>query len=144
MGPVHGLPHPCLIGEQIGLSEDKAKMKEGRKLILRFCKPQPKSHNVSRWTKQNDPEGWEKFCQYGIRDTESMRELWMLCEPYDSMSDLEWQHWQDTQLMNERGMPIDPALVTKAIKMTSLRKGELKQDMIELTGLENPNYSGWR
>jgi len=127
------------IGEQIGLADDKLKIKEGRKLILHFCKPQPPSHNVPRWTKENDPEGWEKFKAYGIRDTESMREMWMLLEPYDSISEKEWHYWQLTQEMNERGMPVDPALVDRAIDMSTQRKSEIKKDLIKLTGLANPN-----
>jgi len=127
------------IGKQVGIGADKAKLTSGKKLILRFCKPQPKNHLTRRWTKANDPEKWQEFAQYAIRDTETMRELWMILIPYDSMSEYEWDAWRMTQEMNERGMPVDPMLVDQAIKMVADRKAELKADMMELTGLDNPN-----
>lgn len=127
------------IGNQVGLGEEKAKLTAGKKLIQRFCKPTPKTHNVRRWTRDNDPEQWHQFAEYAIRDTESMRELWMLLIGYNSMPEAEWNAWRMTQEMNERGMPVDPSLVKTAIKMASLRKSDLKRQMIELTGLDNPN-----
>ena len=127
------------MGEQMGLPDDKTKLKEGRKLLLRFCKLQPKSHNVSRWTKENSPEEWQQFSDYAIRDTEAMREQWMVLAPYDPVSDWWWEAWRMTQEMNERGMPVDPQLVDQAIEMAALRKNEIKAQMIKLTGLDNPN-----
>ena len=127
------------IGDQIGLGEDKTKIKEGRKLILKFCKPKPKNHHTTRWTRETAPEDWQKFKEYAIRDTESMRELWMKISPVASMSDFEWDAWRMTQEMNERGMPIDPMLVARAIDMVSKRKNVIKSQMIAITGLDNPN-----
>ena len=130
------------IGDQLGLTEDKAKMKDGKKLILRFCKPQPKNHKTVRWTRELDPENWQRFAEYAIRDIESMRQIWMLMKDYNSMSEFEWEAWRMTQEMNERGMPVDPMLVNRAIDMTTDRKKELKDKMVELTQwLENPNSS---
>lgn len=37
------------------------KMVEGRRLILKFSKPQPPSRKVLRWTKDNAPEDWDLF-----------------------------------------------------------------------------------
>lgn len=127
------------IQKQLGIEEEKAKIAEGRKLIQRFSKPQPKNHNVRRWTKDNDIDGWLRFAQYAVRDTESMRDMWNAMAQYGSMSDYEWQAWRDTCRMNDMGMPIDTTLVTNAIEMTSIRKNELKNEMIKLTSLPNPN-----
>lgn len=127
------------IQDAIGFSEDVSKIKEGKKLILKFCKPTPKSHKVRRWTRENAPDEWSRFADYAIRDTESMRAMWLWLMKYSPMSEYEWGAWRDTWRMNARGMPIDMGLVEQAIKMAALRKGELKQRLIELTGLENPN-----
>lgn len=125
--------------EAMGFSEDVAKLKEGNKLIKRFCMPQPKNHKTRRWTGESDPENWQKFIDYGVRDVESMRMMWSVLEPYQSMSTLEWDYWRITQAMNDRGIPIDIDLVETAKQMVTHRKHALRGELIELTGLDNPN-----
>lgn len=127
------------IGEQIGVSEDKAKLKEGKKLIHRFCKPQPSNHKVRLRTRETDPIDWERFRQYALRDTESLREQWNILTVHNSMSDKEWHYWRLTMEMNERGIPVDRDLVHTALKLVAERKRQIKNELIELTGLENPN-----
>lgn len=126
------------IQDALGFAEDLAKIKEGKTLIRRFSMPQPKNHKVRRWTRENDPEGWQKFGDYAIRDTASMRDMWRMLEGYRSMSEFEWDVWRSTNEMNDRGIPIDPTLVDNAIDMVDQSKDILKGQMLSITGLENP------
>jgi len=125
--------------EAMGFSDDVAKIKAGGKLIRRFCMPQPKNHNVRRWTRETSPGRWQQFIDYGVRDVESMRMMWRQLEYYNSMSEYEWDAWRLTSAMNDRGIPVDINLVETAIHMVSERKKEIMHQMIALTGLKNPN-----
>ncbi|RLA01894.1 MAG: hypothetical protein DRQ47_07495 [Gammaproteobacteria bacterium] len=127
------------IQEAMGFNEDFAKLKDGKKLIQIFSKLQPKRNKVSRWTRENRPEDWQRFIDYGVRDTESMREMWNILMEYESMSPFEWEMWAQTQEMNERGIPIDMDLVDTAINLVSRRKAQIIGGMKLLTGLDNPN-----
>jgi len=61
------------VGQQVGLPEDKQKLKTGNKLIGKFCKYQPANQKVARWTPKTAPELWADFKAYGIQDVETER-----------------------------------------------------------------------
>lgn len=72
----HGLPGALeKLGPLFGLTEDQAKMKEGRDLMLLFCKPRPKNHKVRWATAQTHPEERAKYLKYCERDVTAMRML---------------------------------------------------------------------
>jgi DNA polymerase len=121
----------------IGINKDP----RGRALINRFSKPQPASHNVRRWTRENDPEGWAEFMEYCKRDVETERELWKRCEPYH-FPEIEWERYALDQKINDRGVPVDRAFIDAAIEISATEKESLKDQMRELampTALHNPN-----
>ncbi len=126
------------IGKQLGLPQEKQKLEEGRKLVLKFCKPAPKNHNVERYTKQNSPEEWKRFCQYNSQDVVAEREIMMLLKPYP-MTEEEWQTYWVDQRINDTGFPVDLHLVDQAIKVYHAEKKRLAVALGNHTGLSNPN-----
>lgn len=59
------------LSEVLGLPQDKAKDKGGRRLVLKFSKPTKKG---IRYTRETDSEDWAKFVNYCRLDVEAMRE----------------------------------------------------------------------
>lgn len=120
----------CLPGHQ--------KDPRGKKLINRFSKLQPKNQIVERWTRRNDPKGWEEFKEYCRKDVQEEKALLAYLEdyPYDQN---EHEMYVLDQIINDRGVPVDPILIESAIEIDRVEKGILTQELKELTGLQNPN-----
>lgn len=135
------------VQNQIGMRPDKLKLKEGRALILRFCKPQPKNHKVPRWTWQNDPAGWAKFVEYCRQDVVAETELNLWLSRYTPMSEMEWEIWELDQKINHRGVPIDVDYAEGALDLHKQVKHRIKEGLKAETGLSNPLSSaqmkGW-
>ena len=122
-------------GEALGLPSDKAKMKEGNALIRWFCVPtkagyfrDPKEH----------PDRWKTFRDYCVRDVEAERTIYNMLKRW-TPDDTERRFWNLDQRINERGVNTDPVLVRNAIAMDARYKGELAEQAVALSGLENPN-----
>ena len=126
------------VGTILGLSQDKAKMTEGKKLIQRFCKPQPKNHKVRRWDWLNDPEQWETFCEYNRQDVTAQRIIRRTLRKWD-MPEHEWALWHLDQKINDRGLPVDTQLVNNALRMSDANRQDLLKKARTLTGIDNPN-----
>jgi DNA polymerase len=114
------------------------KDKRGKQLIDRFSKRQPASRKVSRWTKENDPEGYKEFKEYCIQDVKVEHALSDALEKYPYHERENLFYWID-QVINDAGVPIDTKLVDRAISFAKIEKEKLLTQMKELTGLENPN-----
>lgn len=109
------------LGEVFGLREDQTKMKEGRSLIHMFCKPV----KGERKTAQDYPEQWKKFCQYAVRDVESMRVIHKKLPTWNypgskffktgERSD-EYNYWLIDLEINDRGLQIDTDLCVAAMQ----------------------------
>ncbi|QGF21034.1 DNA polymerase [Pectobacterium phage MA12] len=128
------------IGRNVGLSEDKQKMADGKKLIRLFCIPQkPTKNNPHIWRDAlTDPDLWEIFCRYNIRDTDTEKAIKRRLIKYPvPMS--EWALYALDQQINDRGVPIDMDFVQNAIWMAAHRKKELIAELKRITGLANPN-----
>lgn len=128
------------IGAQMGLSGDRAKDAEGRRLIMQFCKPQRITKNQPhRWRDSStDPIDWEKFCGYNCQDIVAEGNIDRLLSQFP-VPDSEWELYAIDQLINDRGIPMDMEFVHNAIWMAAQRKRELVAEMKEMTGLANPN-----
>jgi DNA polymerase len=130
----------------LGISEDEAKIKDGRRLIKLFCEPADPGGKMTLfgvtepffldWTRR--PDDWELFKNYVKHDILSMRsvlrKLWNFRLP-----DGEMENWRMDQRINERGMPVDMTMVESAVKLTERAKAELGQRFKALTELQNPN-----
>jgi DNA polymerase len=126
----------------MGYPEDRAKMRDGRALVLRFTKMQKgkgKGCNLHRITEREDPEGWERFRRYAIRDVEAMRDLikdlphWV----YPDMPQ-ELALWHLDQRINDRGLPMDLDLAKRAGGLVEAHGVELN-----LRALSTINPRSW-
>ncbi len=133
-------------GEVLGLKEDEAKIKDGKRLIHKFCEPfsmggeetlfgitQPEFHDHV-----SDPEDWEKFRQYCMRDVETERTLLKMMSKLP-LPEIEQRGWVLDQKINDAGMPVNVQFVDNALFLAQKSKDELNVILKEKTKLENPN-----
>lgn len=128
------------VGEQVGLPPWMQKLKDGKRLINLFSKPQKITKtNPHRWRNwKTDREDWERFCTYNIGDVPPEMEIKRRLINYP-VGPLEWRLYEIDQKINDRGKPVDMKFVEAAIEMAAERKRELHAELCELTGLDNPN-----
>jgi DNA polymerase len=130
------------VGMRLNLPQDKQKMGVGRSLIRKFCCPhKPTKHDKREWiTHADEPEAWQQFKDYCIRDVETERTIRnKLLKVVGDLPDSEWAAWALDQRINDRGIGVDMTLVRAAMSMDAERKQELTERAIILTGLVNPN-----
>ena len=121
--------------EALKLPQDKAKDREGRALIRKFC-------NLNRQGVFNPPESdvdaWEKFKSYCAQDVVAERELYHLLKPWTPSGKERSIRCLDARI-NERGVRVDRTLAAHASEMDERFKAELTEKAIALTGLDNPS-----
>lgn len=127
------------VGEQIGLSIDKQKLDDGKRLIRKFCVPQRMSKNQPfEWRNWiTDPEDWELFCEYNRQDVVAEEAEVHRLIKYP-IKDFQWDNYHLDQIINDRGIPVDPEFVRNVIWMSEKRKAELIAGMKKITGIDNP------
>lgn len=137
-----GLPNSLgEVGKVLGLAEDKQKMSSGWALIRYFCMPcKPTKINGGRtWNQpQHDPAKWALFKDYCKRDVETEREVDHKLARFPVPA-AEHKLWVLDQLMNARGMEVDPTLVANAIDCDNAAKARLTAEAVAITGLDNPS-----
>lgn len=115
----HGLPGGLdLLCQIYKLPEDKAKLKDGRKLVHLFCKPKP---DGSRNTSKTHPKEWAQFVKYAGMDIVSMRELDKKLPTWNDTND-ERTLWYLDQIINDRGFIVDTSLAECAVRAVSGEK----------------------
>ena len=136
LGMTLGLPAGLdALGKVLGLSEDKAKMAIGKKLIQKFCKPDRKGNRVMP---ADAPDDWKTFIEYNRRDVETERTLRKMMWKY-LPSDEERALWALDQKINDHGVHIDRKLAENAIALDTEYRDEVMAEARELTGLKNPS-----
>ena len=142
MASYAGLPRSLAqVGAALNLSEDEAKMKEGKALITYFCKPcKPTKVNKGRTRNRPEdaPDKWETFKAYNVRDVETERTIRHRLARY-TPPEQEWRYWWMDQRINDTGVPVDMEFVRAAISMADEQTAVLMQEAKEISGLENPN-----
>lgn len=131
----HALPGSLAdLCEIFKLPVDKAKDKDGSRLIQKFCIPKYKD-GIRNWRmkREDAPEDWERFIEYCRLDVVSMREVYKRF-PGFNQTQLEKQ-WQllDAKI-NRRGMCVDLDLVKAAIELADKSKDEIDSAVAEKTG----------
>lgn len=129
------------IGKALGLNADKKKLAAGKALIRYFCMPcNPTKSNGGRTRNlpHHEPEKWELFKEYCIRDVVAEREIkdklnWVM------FPESEQQLWEIDTALNARGVHIDKELVEGAINLHDSVVEELMLKAKEITNLDNPN-----
>lgn len=126
-------------GAVLGL--EKQKLAEGKDLIRYFCvpcKPTKANGGRTRNLPGHDPEKWERFKRYNLRDVETEMQIQKRLSSFP-VSDAVWEEYQIDQQINDRGIGVDMELVRQAIAMDTRSREQLTAAMRELTELENPN-----
>lgn len=135
-----GLPRSLeSVGAVLGL--EKQKLTEGKDLIRYFCVPcRPTKANGGRTRNlpEHDPEKWERFKAYNLRDVETEMQIQERLSKFP-VPDFIWEEYQLDQEINDRGIGVDMELVRQAIAMDARSREWLTASMQELTELENPN-----
>lgn len=133
----HGLPGGLDdLCEIYKLGSDKAKIKDGRRLIQLFCKPRPKNSKLRRATKETHPEDWQRFIQYAMNDIEAMRELEKKMPRWNYPSEPELSLWHLDQVINDRGFLIDRGMGEAVIRAVDRAKKNLAKEVEKSTGGE--------
>lgn len=135
---LHSLPGGLgLLCDILGLPTDKAKEKDGRRLVLKFTKPNTAmrggAYTKVRYTRETDPDDWARFVNYARLDVEAMRELNRRLPSWNSTAEL-WAQWHLDQRINDRGIHMDLALVAAAIETDASSKNRSRARVAELTG----------
>ena len=126
-------------GAALGL--EKQKLTEGKDLIRYFCVPcRPTKANGGRMRNlpEHDPEKWERFKAYNLRDVETEMQIQKRLSNFP-VPDTIWEEYHLDQEINDRGIGVDMELVRQAIAMDARSRERLTAAMWELTELENPN-----
>ena len=135
-----GLPRSLeSVGAVLGL--EKQKLTEGKDLIRYFCVPcRPTKANGGRTRNlpEHDPEKWERFKAYNLRDVETEMQIQKRLSNFP-VPDAIWEEYRLDQEINDRGIGVDMELVRQAIAMDARSRERLTAAMRELTELENPN-----
>lgn len=118
--------------EIMGVPVEKAKSKEGKRLINLFCKPRPAKQKLRRATRDTHPAEWDAFLYYALLDIESMRELHKRLPKWNNTED-ERGLWLLDQKINDRGMAIDMGLVHGALAAVDKAQAGLAEDTMRLT-----------
>lgn len=104
----------------------------GTRLINLFSKPK-RGGGFNR--PEDKPEEWEQFKEYGENDVVTLREVYYKL-PEQSPSEREVEIVD--QRINDRGIKIDIPLATAAVEAGQSLERRAKEEIIELTGVENP------
>ena len=135
-----GLPRSLeSVGVVLGL--EKQKLTEGKDLIRYFCVPcRPTKANGGRMRNlpEHDPEKWERFKAYNLRDVETEMQIQKRLSNFP-VPDTIWEEYHLDQEINDRGIGVDMELVRQAIAIDARSRERLTAAMRELTELENPN-----
>ena len=135
-----GLPL-SLAGVGAVLKLEKQKLEAGRELIRYFCQPcAPTKVNGGRMRNrpEDEPEKWALFKSYNLRDVETELAIQQKLARFP-VPDFVWDEYHLDQKINDRGIRLDLSLVENAIRMDTLSRAELTEQMQRLTILENPN-----
>ncbi|BFL46074.1 DNA polymerase [Lactonifactor longoviformis] len=126
-------------GMALGL--EKQKLSEGRDLIRYFCVPckaTKANGGRTRNLSEADPEKWERFKAYNLRDVEAEMQVQKRLSRFP-VPDFVWEEYRQDQEINDRGIGVDMEFVRQAIAIDDRSRERLTAAMQELTGLENPN-----
>lgn len=110
--------------------QDKAKLKDGHSLVLKFCKPLGVKSKLKVHDRATHPIEWARYLEYAKNDVEAMREVHKRLPKRNY--ELEHRVWCLDQKINDRGFAIDIELVHAAINAI---ENEMKANAAEVKDL---------
>lgn len=126
----HGLPAGLeLLGQVLNLGDDHQKLGSGKELIQLFCVPKGDGNYVQPVDK---PVQWKEFCDYAVRDTDSLREIYKrLATTNYSGANLALYHLD--QRINERGFGFDVKFAQAAVEFLKDAKATTDASLAKAT-----------
>lgn len=126
-------------GPILDLTADKLKDKRGKQLIGLFCGPHnPTKKNPFRlYNFITHPEEWEEFKGYNKQDVVAEKSIARVIKPWDLPRD-EWEMYAFDQQINDDGVPINMAVVERAIEFVEYIREKRYRAIRRITGIENP------
>lgn len=83
------------------------------------------------YTPADRPEEWEEYKGYARDDTAALRDIWQATRP---LSDQEWEEYFASEIINDRGMPIDVEFAKRAALVAAAQKERANEQIKVLTG----------
>lgn len=102
---------------------------EGKKLMLKMCKPVNKDWNNPVW--HEAPNDFVRLCQYCLQDTEAEYEL---SETLPAIPKNEMEVWRLDQEINDRGVCVDLPAIDHLLSVVKTYETRLLIEMDKLTG----------
>lgn len=130
----HALPGALdSLCEILRVPSDLAKLKDGKKLVQLFTRPQPANRKIRRADRHTHPEEWARFKQYAANDITAMREVVKRIPKWnwDASAIAEWHC---DQRINERGFQVDRELTKAGAAAAIVEKERIGVRFRELTG----------
>lgn len=127
-----GLANVC---DQVCVPEQFAKMKEGSRLIPKFCTPRrpSKTNKGLFWAPETAPEDWGRFKQYNRLDVEAERAIWCVLDAWPWTEEEQFK-WMLDREINSNGVPVDLRMVENAIAVAARMKHKINARGRDLTG----------
>jgi DNA polymerase len=129
-------------GPALGLSDDKLKIADGKKLMRIFSIRQKSRRKATmgqmirtHWYQRLDK--WEEYLGYNRGDVVTETAIKKGLMPYDPGPE-EWALWHLDQTINQRGLPINLDMVRNASALYHESYAIGFRTMQEITGLANP------
>jgi DNA polymerase len=117
------------------LQVEHQKMTEGKRLIRKFCTPQPESSQISI---DGDKADWASFVKYNGGDVRTEVEIYQKLSRFP-VPEFVWEEYAGDCRINDRGILIDMTLVHNAVTFDERSKADLMSRMRALTDINNPN-----
>lgn len=130
----HSLPGSLgMLCDILGVPTDKAKDKDGKKLINLFTKARPKNVKLRRATRETHPDEWQRFVEYARLDVDAMRDV-LGRLPTWNCSVSERELWLLDQRVNDCGVAVDVELARSALRAFERASRSLAARAGRLTG----------
>jgi hypothetical protein len=130
----HSLPASlAMLCDVLGVPQDKAKDKAGKKLIQLLTKPRPKNVKLRRATRETHPDEWQAFIEYARLDVDAMRDVYRRLPRWNN-SGRERNLWLADQAINDRGVAVDRDLARSAQRAFERTTRALAARTARLTG----------
>lgn len=130
----HGLPGSLgQLCDVLGVEQDKAKDKDGKKLIQLFTKPRPKNMKLRRADRGTHPNEWQRFIEYARLDVDAMRSVFRRTPRWNDLPS-ERSYWRIDQDTNDCGIAVDTGLAQSALRAFGRASGSLAALTAGLTG----------